>query len=66
MSFSNRMFPTKAILAWRMSSNDDRCNLVSQYFMKTEKFAEVQLEKLVEENGYYDPLYVVIGRMNKN
>ena len=62
VSFSNRMFPTKAILAWRMSSNQDHCNLVSQYFKKTEMFAEVKVERLVEENGYYDPLFAVIGK----
>ncbi|MFL2750616.1 MAG: methyltransferase domain-containing protein [bacterium] len=61
VSFSNRMFPTKAILAWRMSSNQDHCNLVSQYFKKTDMFAEVKLERLVEENGYYDPLFAVLG-----
>ena len=66
VSFSNRMFPTKAILAWRMSSNQDHCNLVSQYLMKTEKFAEVLLENLVEENGYYDPLYAVIGKKGRH
>ena len=62
VSFSNRMFPTKAILAWRMSSNQDHCNLVSQYLKKTEMFAEVKVETLVEENGYYDPLFAVIGK----
>ena len=62
VSFSNRMFPTKAILAWRMSSNEDHCNLVSHYFKKTEKFAEVTVERLVEDNGYYDPLFAVIGK----
>ena len=62
VSFSNRMFPTKAILAWRMSSNEDRCNLVSHYFKKTEKFAEVTFERLVEDNSYYDPLFAVIGK----
>jgi Methylase involved in ubiquinone/menaquinone biosynthesis len=62
VSFSNRMFPTKAILAWRMSSNEDHCNLVTQYLKKTEKFDEVLIAKLVEENGYYDPLYAVIGK----
>ena len=56
------MFPTKAILAWRMSSNNDHCNLVSHYFKKTEKFADVQVKVLVQENGYYDPLFVVIGK----
>jgi len=62
VSFSNRMFPTKAILAWRMGSNEDHCNLVSHYFKKTEKFAEVTVERLVEDNGYYDPLFAVIGK----
>ena len=61
VSISNRMFPTKAILAWRMSSNQDHRNLVSQYLKKTEMFAEVKVERLVEENGYYDPLYAVLG-----
>ena len=56
------MFPTKAILAWRMSSNEDHCYLVSHYLKKTEKFAEVTVESLVEENGYYDPLFAVIGK----
>ena len=62
ISFSNRMFPAKAILAWRMSSNEDHCNLVTQYFKKKEKFGEVLIAKLVEENGYYDPLFAVIGK----
>ena len=47
VSFSNRMFPTKAILAWRMSSNEDHCNLVSQYFKKTDNFTETRIEPLV-------------------
>ena len=45
-----------------MSSNEDHCNLVSHYFKKTEKFAEVTVERLVENNGYYDPLFAVIGK----
>ena len=45
-----------------MSSNQDHYNLVSQYFKKTEMFAEVKVERLVEENGYYDPLFAVIGK----
>ena len=62
--FSNGIFPTKAILAWRMSSNQDHCNLVSQYFKKTQMFAEVKVERLVEENIHYDPLFAVIGTTN--
>ena len=33
--------------------------LVSQYFKKIEMFTEVKVERLVEENGYYDPLFAV-------
>ena len=58
----NRMFPSKVILAWRMGSNEDHCNLVSHYFKKTEKFADVQVKVLVQENGYSDPLFVVLGK----
>ena len=36
--------------------------IVSHYFKKTEKFADVQVKGLVQENGYYDPLFVVIGK----
>ena len=36
--------------------------IVSHYFKKTEKFAEVTVERLVEDNGYYDPLFAVIGK----
>ena len=48
-----------------MSSNEDHCNLVTQYFKKTEMFGEVKAERLVEENEYYDPLYTVVGKKNK-
>ena len=64
VSFSNRMFPTKAILAWRMSSNEDHCNLVKQYFEMTDMYGDVKVERLVEENIHYDPLFAVIGIKN--
>ena len=66
VSFSNRMFPTKAILAWMMGSNEDHCNLVSHYFKKIEKFNEVQVEKLVEDNCYNDPLFAVTAKNTGN
>ena len=56
------LIASRTDLAWRMGSNEDHCNLVSHYFKKTEKFAEVTVERLVEENGYYDPLFAVIGK----
>ena len=44
VSFSNRMFPTKAILAWRTSSNENHCNLVKQYFKMTDIYEDVKIE----------------------
>ena len=35
---------------------------MSQYFKKTDMFAEVKVERLVEENDYYDPLFALIGQ----
>ena len=62
VSFSNRMFPTKAILAWRMLSGEDHCRLVSWYFEKAGGFREIQSEQLVRENSNFDPLYVVTAK----
>ena len=62
VSFSNRMFPTKAILAWRMFGGEDHCRLVSWYFEKTEEFREIQSAQLVRENSNFDPLYVVTAK----
>ena len=64
VSFSNRMFPTKAILAWRMSSNEDYCNLVKQYIKMTDMYGDVKVERLVEENIHFDPLFAIIGIKN--
>ena len=60
--FSNRMFPTKAILAWRMFGGEDHCRLVSWYFEKTGEFREIQSAQLVRENSNFDPLYVVTAK----
>ena len=62
VSFSNRMFPTKAILAWRMFTSEDHCRLVSWYFERTGEFREIQSAQLVSENSNFDPLYVVTAK----
>ena len=62
VSFSNRMFPTKAILAWRMFGGEDHCRLVSWYFERAGEFREIQSEQLVRENSNFDPLYVVTAK----
>lgn len=58
VSFTNRMFPTKAIRAWRTRSMDERAALVEEYFVAG-GFGET--ERVVDHLGT-DPFYAVIGR----
>ena len=58
VSFTNRMFPTKAIRAWRTRSMDERATLVEEYFAAG-GFGET--ERVVDQPGT-DPFYAVIGR----
>lgn len=59
VSFTNRMFPTKAIRAWRTRSMDERGALVEEYFAAG-GFAET--ERIVDKPGT-DPFYAVVGRL---
>ena len=57
MSFTNRMFPTKAVRAWRMRSMDERAALVEEYLTAG---GFTQTEHVVDHPGD-DPFYAVIG-----
>jgi SAM-dependent methyltransferase len=59
VSFSNRMFPTKAIRAWREASMDGRADLVCRYVAATGEFDE---PTVVREQPGQDPFYAVIAR----
>ncbi|SNR68605.1 class I SAM-dependent methyltransferase [Halorubrum vacuolatum] len=58
VSFSNRMFPTKAIRAWREASMDERAELVASYF--TVGGMEVQ-KRIMEVPRVGDPFYALVG-----
>ncbi|MCL9815712.1 methyltransferase domain-containing protein [Natronocalculus amylovorans] len=58
VSFTNRMFPTKAIRAWRTRSMDERAALVEAYYTAG-GFSET--ERIVAQ-PQTDPFYAVIGR----
>lgn len=60
VSFSNRMFPTKAVLAWRASDDAAHIRLVQSYFRRTEAFADAHVRKYVPPSG--DPVYTVWAR----
>lgn len=57
VSFTNRMFPTKAVHAWRTRSMDERAALVEEYFTAGEF---THSERVVDHPGN-DPFYAVVG-----
>lgn len=57
VSFSNRMFPSKAVLAWRASDDAAHVRLVRSYFARTPGFGDAKVRRFVPPSG--DPVYVV-------
>ena len=57
VSFTNRMFPTKAVRAWRSRSMDKRAALVEKYLTAG---GFTQTERVVDHPGN-DPFYAVLG-----
>jgi SAM-dependent methyltransferase len=58
VSFTNRMFPTKAIRAWRAASMDGRRDLVESYCQA----GGLTVTAVVSETPGNDPLVAVIAR----
>ncbi len=61
ISFSNRMFPTKAVAVWRAVGDVDHARLVGHYFVEAGGFDEPELRDLSPDPGKSDPLYVVVA-----
>jgi SAM-dependent methyltransferase len=59
VSFSNRMFPTKAVRAWREATMDGRADLVAEYVRAAGVFEEPEL---VTDRPERDPFYAVVAR----
>lgn len=63
VTYSNRMFATKAVRIWRALSDAERAGLVAAYFRHAGGFAEPHAEdRSMESVGYHDPLYAVWAR----
>ncbi len=60
VSFTNRMFPTKAVRAWRTASMDERADLVASYC----RVAGLTVTDVVREGPGSDPFYAVIARQD--
>jgi SAM-dependent methyltransferase len=61
VSFSNRMFPTKAVWVWQQATEAQRVELVKRYFIDSEMFEDLQTIERHCATAYADPVYAVIG-----
>ncbi|MBI3954374.1 MAG: methyltransferase domain-containing protein [Chloroflexi bacterium] len=60
VTFSNRMFPTKAVQVWRMFKDAERAMLVQAYFRLAGGWSDIRAEDRSPPQG--DPLYLVWAR----
>ncbi|MBV8386609.1 MAG: methyltransferase domain-containing protein [Acidimicrobiia bacterium] len=59
VTFSNRLFPTKAIRGWLYASDDDHCSIVAEYFAQSRVFATATVSRRAPTDHRGDPLYAV-------
>jgi SAM-dependent methyltransferase len=58
-TFSNRCFPTKAIRGWLVSTDQQHCELVAEYFRRAGGWGEPTAERRTPLSQPGDPLYAV-------
>jgi len=62
VTFSNRMFPTKAISLWQMASEQQRPEIVKRYFAEAQTFENIELIDHSRRAGVpSDPIWAVVG-----
>jgi SAM-dependent methyltransferase len=62
ISFSNRMFPTKAVAIWRSMGDTDHARLLEAYLRNAGGYDELNFEILMPAASKSDPLYLVSAR----
>ena len=66
VSFSNRCFPSKAVLIWMLASEQQRLQLVQTYFEHAGCFTDIKAMDCSPYRWMGDPLYAVVGRRVPN
>ena len=61
LSFSNRMFPTKAVAIWRALNDGQHGGLVDLYFKLSDGFGPAEFLDLSPFPGRSDPLFAVVA-----
>jgi hypothetical protein len=59
VTFSNRMFPTKAVAIWTQADDRQRVDLVNCYFTAGAAFEK--METIDRSSGEGDPIWAVLG-----
>ena len=62
VSYSNRLFPTKAVMIWQMLDDVDHGRLVAHYFETSGCFDDAEISDLSPDPGNSDPLHVVVAK----
>ncbi|WP_304821718.1 class I SAM-dependent methyltransferase [Candidatus Binatus sp.] len=62
VTYSNRMFPTKAIAVWQHLDDYDRSKLVARYFIEGGRFENMDfIDKSEPTSPPSDPIWAVVG-----
>jgi len=62
LSFSNRMFPTKAVAIWHGANEDQRVEIVTRYFAESGAFEKIEVFDRSHRPGPpSDPIWAVAG-----
>ena len=62
VTFSNRMFPTKAVAIWQHLDDHDHVSLVSSYFMESGAFENIEfIDRSAPTAPPSDPIWAVVG-----
>jgi|SRR5690242_4817998 len=61
VTFSNRMFPTKAVAIWQALDERGRVGLVGRYFMDSGGFENMDVIDRSADAPPSDPVYAVVG-----
>lgn len=65
LTFSNRMFPTKAVHGWRYADEAGRCAIAAEYLRRAGGFGEPDVSRRTPPDSLRrgaDPLYAVVAR----
>ena len=66
VTFSNRMFPTKAVRSWRNSTDRGRMELVASYMETAGNFADVRAALVnPDQSPPGDPLFAVVSQKDE-